>query len=190
MGIIALITVLGSKPDGSPFVPEPGRWIPAFYAITLSTNALSTALLAIRIWILERRMQDPKSTPRVIQSPRRIRAINIILDSAALYSFTLLANLIVFLIKSNGNFIMVDILMPIISIAFYLVILRAINGANAGLNLGRISLKADVSDGSDDTATTAASQQGARAQARHSVQIQLSDIVGIERADADKWHAV
>jgi hypothetical protein len=48
----------------------------------------------------------------------------IIIDAGALYSFTLLAALIGFVNQSNGQFVVLDMIPPIISIAFYMVILR------------------------------------------------------------------
>jgi hypothetical protein len=48
----------------------------------------------------------------------------IIIDAGALYSITLLTALIGFVAKSNSQYIVLDMVTPIISIAFYMVILR------------------------------------------------------------------
>jgi hypothetical protein len=50
--------------------------------------------------------------------------LKVVTDSGVLYSVTLIASLICIILQSNVQYIMLDMIMPIISIAFYLVIFR------------------------------------------------------------------
>ncbi|KAG9308482.1 hypothetical protein JVU11DRAFT_11826 [Chiua virens] len=96
------------------------RWITAFYASTFTTNLLTTLLLAYRIWSIDRKatsMRDPGKSP--------LRPIlYIIMDAGLIYSVSLFAALICFANQSNGQYVILDTLTPIISITFYMVIIR------------------------------------------------------------------
>ncbi|KAJ7908944.1 hypothetical protein B0H13DRAFT_2494470 [Mycena leptocephala] len=81
------------------FASRTGQWITSFYAITLSCNFIATGRGLMPV-------------------------LMIVIDAGALYSFTLLAALIGFVNQSNGIFVVLDMIPPIISIAFYMVILR------------------------------------------------------------------
>jgi hypothetical protein len=48
----------------------------------------------------------------------------VVMDAGALYSFTVTAAVVCFAVESNGQYVVLDMVMPIISIAFYMVILR------------------------------------------------------------------
>ncbi|KAI0047116.1 hypothetical protein FA95DRAFT_1541691 [Auriscalpium vulgare] len=95
------------------------RWITAFYATTMATNGVCTLLLTLRIWHVDLRVR------RLRTSQSALMPIGlIILDAGVLYSITLLAALITFVCKWNGRVIMLNTVTPIISIAFYMVIVR------------------------------------------------------------------
>jgi len=104
---------------GNIFAPATGRWITSFYATTLTTNFLSTMLLAYRIWRIDRSVSRVRAT----QGPLR-PLLEVVIDSGVLYSVTLLAALSCFVAKSTGQYVVLDMVMPIISIAFYMVIIR------------------------------------------------------------------
>jgi hypothetical protein len=48
----------------------------------------------------------------------------VVMDAGALYSFTVIAAVVCFAVESNGQYVVLDMVTPIISIAFYMVILR------------------------------------------------------------------
>jgi hypothetical protein len=56
--------------------------------------------------------------------------VGIILDSAALYSVTLLVTISCYAAGSSGYYIVLDASVPITSIAFYMVIIRVSHGAH------------------------------------------------------------
>lgn len=50
--------------------------------------------------------------------------VRVILDAGILYSLSLLAALVCFIAKNHGHYVLLDMIMPIISITFYMVIIR------------------------------------------------------------------
>ncbi|KAG1742638.1 uncharacterized protein EDB91DRAFT_1051674 [Suillus paluster] len=112
--------------NGNIFTEATRQWIEAFYALTLITNLLSSGLLAYRIWKIERNVSTTRATKATTTSILRV-----IMDAAILYSIALLSVLIGSLCSNNGAFIVIDMLTPIISIAFYMVIIRIAIGKNA-----------------------------------------------------------
>ncbi|KAL1743351.1 hypothetical protein HDZ31DRAFT_41158 [Schizophyllum fasciatum] len=105
--------------SGNIFAAVTARWITAFYATTLSCNFLATALLAYRLWSAERgatHWHSGRSSIRPI--------LLIVIDAGVLYSITLLCALILFVSQSRAQYVVLDMITPIISISFYMVLLR------------------------------------------------------------------
>ncbi|KAJ7221699.1 hypothetical protein GGX14DRAFT_192785 [Mycena pura] len=96
-----------------------GHWITAFYSTTLSCNLTATLLLAYRLWTINRNVHESRVGNGVV-----IPVLLIVVDAGALYSMTLIAALVAFALKSNGQYVVLDMVTPIISIAFYMVIIR------------------------------------------------------------------
>ncbi|KAG2130166.1 uncharacterized protein EDB93DRAFT_1332144 [Suillus bovinus] len=104
----------------TPFLREIARWIKAFLVSTIATNVLSTGLLAYRIWTIEREVARTRASRKGTMMP----IVHVLVDAAILYSVALIAVLICFLCSNNGVYIVVDMVVPIISIAFYMVLIR------------------------------------------------------------------
>ncbi|KAI0643304.1 hypothetical protein C8Q79DRAFT_1012601 [Trametes meyenii] len=100
------------------FAQQTGRWITSVYALTLGTNLSSTTLLAGRIWTVTRRSAQYRSSNFL--SP----VLRVIIESGAIYSMTITAALISFVVKSNGVYVILDMISPIISIVFNMLIIR------------------------------------------------------------------
>ncbi|KAF8551210.1 hypothetical protein OG21DRAFT_1513063 [Imleria badia] len=100
------------------FAPSTGPWITAFLAATLFTNIISTSLLAFRIWKVGKRVR--MSSHASVLWP----VLRVVLDAGVLYSVSLLAALLCFVAKNRGHYVLIDMIMPIISITFYMVIIR------------------------------------------------------------------
>lgn len=123
-GVHAVYGVSQSKSTTSIFAQELGTWVMAFLASTIVTNAFSSGLLAYRIWTIERSVARTRASRKGSTMP----IVRVLVDAAVLYSVALLTALICFLFSNNGDYVMVDMVMPIISIAFYMVLIRiAIN---------------------------------------------------------------
>ncbi|KAI0327856.1 hypothetical protein GY45DRAFT_1347492 [Cubamyces sp. BRFM 1775] len=102
---------------GTVFLTSVRRWITAFFASTLATNFSVTILLAYKIWITNRRVAR-------MRQDSLLPVVRVIADAGVLYSVTLAAALGCFVQKSNGQYFVLDMICPIISITFYMVIIR------------------------------------------------------------------
>ncbi|KAI0360117.1 hypothetical protein OH77DRAFT_1447021 [Trametes cingulata] len=121
VAVVSALSIHGSAtvPAGteSIFVPSVGQWITAFYASTLATNFIVSFLLGYKIWVTNRRAS--RNRPGSL-----LHVVRIIADAGLLYSAALTAALACFAQKSNGQYIVLDIITPVISITFYMVIIR------------------------------------------------------------------
>ncbi|KAG2076122.1 hypothetical protein BDR04DRAFT_746942 [Suillus decipiens] len=123
-GIHAVYSMSQSGSSTSIFVPELGTWVMSFFVSTFAANLLSSGLLAYRIWAIERNV----ATVRISTNGTMMPIVRVLVDAAVLYSVALVTALICFLCSNNGEYVMVDMVMQIISIAFYMVLIRiAIN---------------------------------------------------------------
>lgn len=120
-GIHAVYSVSqASNNPGDVFASQLKKWITAFFASTITTNLLCSALLAYRIWAIEREVAKVRTTKKGTMMP----LVRILVDAAVLYSVVLFSLLICFLSGNNGESVLTDLVMPIISIAFYMVLIR------------------------------------------------------------------
>ncbi|KAH0589264.1 hypothetical protein H2248_005026 [Termitomyces sp. 'cryptogamus'] len=103
------------------FSPSSNRLVGASLSCTLVGNAISTGLLAYRLWIAEVRA----SKYRVGQDGHMIFVARIVINSGAIYLVSQVLFLGLYFARSNAFFIVEDLLVPIIAICFYMVILRA-----------------------------------------------------------------
>ncbi|KAJ7733162.1 hypothetical protein B0H16DRAFT_171379 [Mycena metata] len=95
--------------SGDIFVRRTGQWITSFYATTLACNLYATALLSYRLWTIDRNVHGSR-VGRGLTKP----VLTIVLDAGALYSITLIAALSCFVSKSNGQYVVLDMVTPII----------------------------------------------------------------------------
>ncbi|KAG0695029.1 hypothetical protein DFH29DRAFT_859067 [Suillus ampliporus] len=108
---------------GNIFAKATGEWITTFYALTLATNLSASVFLAYRIWMVERSVSAIRATKSSMMPILRV-----LVDAAVLYSVALFSALVCFVEWNDGQYIVLDMIMPIISITFYMVIIRiAIN---------------------------------------------------------------
>ncbi|KAF7365877.1 hypothetical protein MVEN_00462300 [Mycena venus] len=101
------------------YARELGQWIKSFYFMTFSCNLIATALLAYRLWTIDRSVNNTRLGKGIV-----IPVLMVVIDAGALYSFTVIAAVTCFVVESNGQYVVLDMVTPIISIAFYMVILR------------------------------------------------------------------
>ncbi|KAJ6483681.1 hypothetical protein DFH09DRAFT_1211906 [Mycena vulgaris] len=94
-------------------------WITTFFAMSLSLNIICTTAIAYRI--LRTRMDLHKYHA---QNSRVYSALIIFLESAAIYSSSLLVLLIVYVLNSNAQYIMLDVTTSLIGVTFSMILLR------------------------------------------------------------------
>ncbi|KAF8553469.1 hypothetical protein OG21DRAFT_1441794 [Imleria badia] len=95
-------------------------WITSFWVLALATNLLTTLLLVIRIWYVHRKAKRLRGH----RNSQLGSILHILIDAGVIYSLTLLVALICFVIQTNGQYVILDMITPIISITFYMVIIR------------------------------------------------------------------
>ncbi|PIL34446.1 hypothetical protein GSI_03222 [Ganoderma sinense ZZ0214-1] len=113
---VAIATASSHK--GNVFAVQTGQWITAVYALSLATNISTTSLLAFKIWNVARKSAQYRSSN--IFTP----VLRVIIESGAIYSVTITAALISFVVQSNGVYVVLDMISPIISIVFNMLIIR------------------------------------------------------------------
>ncbi|KAG2141133.1 uncharacterized protein EDB93DRAFT_1241794 [Suillus bovinus] len=100
------------------FLDATTQWITTFISFTIATNLLSSGLLAYRVWTIERRVSTSRTTKN------KIPILRVFVDAAVLYSAAVCSSLISFVCSSSGMYVMADLVIPIIPIAFYMVFIR------------------------------------------------------------------
>ncbi|KAG2129194.1 uncharacterized protein EDB93DRAFT_1332341 [Suillus bovinus] len=109
---------------------QPAHWGTAFFASAIATNLLSSALLAYRIWMIEHDVSTVRAKKNTMMP-----IVRVLVDSAALYSVVLLTSLITYARSNNGQLVIYEMVTPIISITFYMVLIRiAINRKHSQLS--------------------------------------------------------
>ncbi|KAJ7054593.1 hypothetical protein C8F01DRAFT_478881 [Mycena amicta] len=98
------------------FSRGPAPWITTFFATSLALNIFCTITIAYRI------LRTPAI--RNLQSTRIRTALIIFVESAAIYSVSVLALVIVYELGNNVHFILLDLTTSIIGVTFTLVTLR------------------------------------------------------------------
>ncbi|KAG0702262.1 hypothetical protein DFH29DRAFT_508952 [Suillus ampliporus] len=105
--------------SGNIFARALAKWVTAFFASTIATNLLSSGILAYRIWMIQRSVSTARTTKSTVMP-----IVRVLVDAAILYSAVLFSALITFVVGNNGQDAVVDMAMPIMSIAFYMVLIR------------------------------------------------------------------
>ncbi|KAG2356403.1 hypothetical protein BDR07DRAFT_1492016 [Suillus spraguei] len=116
-------TYISSQVKNNFFGEELAPWVEACLVSTIVSNSLSSGLLAYRIWVIERNVSTVRATKSTTMPILRA-----LVDSTVLYSAFLFSALICFLCSNVGVIVVVDMAMPLMSITFYMVLIRiAIN---------------------------------------------------------------
>jgi len=101
------------------FAVEIAHWITAVYSLTLGTNFISTSLLAYRIWSVSRQTSHHRSSD--VTTP----VFRVAIESGVLYTLAVTVSLITYVTGSTGVYIMLDVVSPLMSIVFNMLILQA-----------------------------------------------------------------
>ncbi|KAG1822249.1 hypothetical protein EV424DRAFT_1511281 [Suillus variegatus] len=117
-GVVTLYDFSQASGTNNVFTKKTGHLVATFMTLTLATNLLSSGLLAYRIWKSERKVSGIRTTER------KMPLLRVFLDAAILYSAALCSSIICFVLSNNGLYVMADLNVPIISIAFYMVFIR------------------------------------------------------------------
>lgn len=123
-GINVVVSFARQAPGVDIFTSASGHWVVTVFATTLFTNILVTSLISWRVWSFSRRLDDinRRSTRPVIQ---------IVVESALIYTVCLLITHVSYLAKAPFQFIALDATSPAIGIAFALLVVRVGLGRGA-----------------------------------------------------------
>lgn len=112
-------TSQATSDPGDVFVIDVEKWIIAFIVLTLTSNFLCSGLLIYRIWNIERRVSKIRASNSTMMP-----IVRVLVDAAVLYTVMLLGLLICFLAENDGESVLTDLAVPVVSITFYMVIIR------------------------------------------------------------------
>ncbi|KAF7378378.1 hypothetical protein MSAN_00264100 [Mycena sanguinolenta] len=101
------------------FFPALAPWALSFFTMSLSLNAVCTLLIAGRLMMIEMRVGTMRSGNSYVHS-----VLVVFLESAAMYSLSLIVLLVLYALGSNAQYILVDWTPSLIGIAFSLIIYR------------------------------------------------------------------
>ncbi|VDB88478.1 unnamed protein product [Peniophora sp. CBMAI 1063] len=111
----------GLATPGSTIFGTASKWIKAFFILTMCMNAMCTAGILWRIWSHTRK-RDIWS--RDHEQGGLIWVLVIVAESGMLYSSAVLALFIAYVKGSQGQYVAVDLIMPLVGIIFVLIILQ------------------------------------------------------------------
>ncbi|KAJ7431323.1 hypothetical protein FB451DRAFT_1157165 [Mycena latifolia] len=108
-------------------------WVDSMIALTLSMNILTTSLIVYRIWSVDKETSSMVATSSTARSRRvsRLKSImRILIDSAALYTISVIIFVATYIAGSNANYGTSDNVVQIIGICFNMIIIR-VNSSHA-----------------------------------------------------------
>lgn len=162
-GVIGLYCAAQSGSDsGDIYAQVLANWVTAFFSLTIATNLLSSVLLVYRIWSIESNASTARATKGTMMP-----IVRVLVDTAILYSVVLFIALICFVCTNNGEVVVLDMIMPIVSIAFYMVLIRIAiarkNRLYSGISMPRRT-------------TSEAGQESSRQNAMKPLQVHISQL--------------
>ncbi|KAJ7673978.1 hypothetical protein DFH06DRAFT_1445528 [Mycena polygramma] len=125
-----------ARSDGV-FFQASAPWVTSFFSLSLSLNIICTGAIAYRI--LGTRMAMHK---RNAQNSRVYSALIIFLESAGIYSSSLTVLLVLYVLGTNAQYIVLDVVNSLIGITFSMILLRIAMANSASENDTLASLRA------------------------------------------------
>ncbi|KAJ2913497.1 hypothetical protein MD484_g6925, partial [Candolleomyces efflorescens] len=120
----SMVTWHFARSATSPIYTTAGSWATASFALTLACNLYSTSLIALRIFLSNRRLANSKTDRRGV-----LKITEILVECASLYSVFLIISLVTYAAGSNVCYISVAATNPIIGIIFCMIVTRVHDAA-------------------------------------------------------------
>ncbi|KAK0493877.1 hypothetical protein EDD18DRAFT_1464663 [Armillaria luteobubalina] len=122
-----------------------------FAAVTLAANIICTALISFRIWRVRRSIPVKRQGSDPLHG-----VITLIVESAAVYTVVLIAQIITQGFESYTCFVLFDVQCPIIGIVFSMIIIRVSRGQSHGdgAEVNTVEMRWQHSTTEDTTANT------------------------------------
>ncbi|KAF7364737.1 hypothetical protein MVEN_00343500 [Mycena venus] len=142
-------------------------WITGFYTLGVAHNTVTTTLMAVRLWWVDRRIRvsEHEDRPSIrARRPRLQTTILLLVESAALYFVLQVVVLITFVTGSDIQFLLLGSVPPVIAITFTLITIRvglrarhrdSLDGTGRALPAGTVSslTMPHQSPGTEDAST-------------------------------------
>ncbi|TCD64984.1 hypothetical protein EIP91_003350 [Steccherinum ochraceum] len=106
-------------PTASVFSPVLTQWIKTFYSIAVVQSTLTTGLMAYRIWATDRRTAHYRTAASTL-----LPVLKILLESASLLLVTEILLLSLYLANYNAQYILLEIVTPLVGITFTAITIR------------------------------------------------------------------
>ncbi|KAJ6629582.1 hypothetical protein B0H10DRAFT_1985979 [Mycena sp. CBHHK59/15] len=124
-----LLTIVQLKPFGA-----------AFWVMTIVVNIITTALIVVRIWRVDRDVggfrYNSSSQSQSVRPPSRLqRVIRIVVESGLMYTVAALITFITFTANSIAVYVATDLIIQVVGIAFNLIIIRSAQPNPPDVNL-------------------------------------------------------
>jgi hypothetical protein len=107
-GYVTCERLATSTPDHI-FDPSVRDWMTSFFALAVGLNAVTTVLMAFRLWWVDRNISDRMDT-----HPRLKNTLLLLVESAALYFVLQVVVLTAFVTRSNIQFLLMGSIPPVI----------------------------------------------------------------------------
>ncbi|KAG7444107.1 uncharacterized protein BT62DRAFT_252057 [Guyanagaster necrorhizus] len=124
-GFGATVAFSRAEPGAEVFLPAIVPWITSFISMTLCTNVICTSLIAYQILSIQRAVRG------LVQVNVARSALMMILESAAVYSASVISLMITYTLNSNAQYTVLDLTSPLIGITFTAIILRVSLGLSS-----------------------------------------------------------
>jgi hypothetical protein len=125
-GFGATVAFSKAAPGAEVFLPAIVPWITSFIALTLATNVVCTCAIAWKINSIQQGLKGSSVYRSAGQS-----AVIIIIESAAIYSCSIISLMITYQLGSNAQYTVLDLTAPLIGITFTIIILRVSLGISS-----------------------------------------------------------
>lgn len=126
---------------GNIYTNQTAQWITALFALTLSTNLISSGLLVYRIWTIERKVSLVRAT-----NGTTMPIVHVLVDAAIVYAAALFVVLVCFVCANDAQYILLDMIMPIISIAFCMVLINTTPRKTTPRHLSTMASDAEINE--------------------------------------------
>lgn len=98
------------------------NWVTSCFCVTLFNSLFMSAAIAHRLWNVHK--ETTASAPTMKSDSVILRAMKVLVESAALWTFFVSMNFLAFLAKSNLSYTFLDMTSPAVGISFCLIIVR------------------------------------------------------------------
>ncbi|KAJ7613303.1 hypothetical protein DFH06DRAFT_1484767 [Mycena polygramma] len=123
-GYGAIYIVSTVQPGNPIFLSNVAPWITSWFSLTLVTNVTCTGLIAYKIINTRQGFRGLGIGIRVGHKDPLAASLIVIVESAAIYSATLIVLLVSYVCGSNVQYVIIDLIIPVIAIAFTMILMR------------------------------------------------------------------